>query len=168
MNMLEKLIVLLQRLLLKLIRRKYKIGNDWVNNSYVTLLLKQTIGCKVKILDLYYRVVDLETWKKIIQSDTLNLTKKWHKDVFDCDDFAIVFKAHVAEFYEINSVGVAIGRVYDANTLEFIGYHAYNVIIVRDDDCNVYLYEPQTDGLAKADKRTKLGNRIYETEWVLI
>ena len=88
--------------------------------------------------------------------------------MFDCDDFAIVFKAHVAEFYEINSVGVAIGKVYDANTLRFIDYHAYNVIIVKDNDCSVYVYEPQTDGLAKADKRTKLGNWIYETKWILI
>jgi len=88
--------------------------------------------------------------------------------VFDCDDFAIVFKAHVSEFYELNSVGIAIGKVYDVNTLKFIGYHAYNVIIVKDKDYAVYLFEPQTDGLTKADKRTKLGNWIYETEWVLI
>lgn len=161
--------MLIAKLLYKLLKRAFRVEGEMVFNSVINTKLVSTLGCKTMLLDLWYKVADLNTWKEIIQSDTLNLIKKWKRDVFDCDNFAIVFVGHVNELYEINSVGLAIGRVYDVNTGKFVGYHAFNVIVVKEgDDLEVYVYEPQTDGLAKASKRTKLGNWLYEVDWVIM
>ena len=114
------------------------------------------------------RVLTLDEWNQIIQSDTLNVAKKWKKDVFDCDNFAIAFSAHCAEYYEVNSAGIAVGKVRDADTLEEVGKHAYNILAVKEnEELVLYLYEPQTDGLAKAGRQVKLDSWIYETEVVV-
>ena len=161
--------MLIAKLLYKLLKRTFGVKGEMVFNSVINTRLVSTLGCKTMLLDLWYKVVDLNTWKEIIQSDTLNSIKKWKRDVFDCDNFAIVFMAHVEELYEINSVGLAIGKIYDANSNKLVGYHAFNVIVVKEgNDLEVYLYEPQTDGLAKASKRTKLGNWLYEVDWVIM
>jgi len=166
--MISKLIYYLTKILSKIAKAIHKIKDFEESGVYIHGLIKYKLKCDVIPLDGKYKLVSLDTWKRIIQSDTLNLTKKWHRDVFDCDDFAIVFKAHVSEFYEINSVGIALGRIYDAKTNEFIGYHAYNLIVAENEDIELYVYEPQTDELAKAEKRTKLDNYIYETDMVII
>jgi len=161
--------ILLARLLYKLLKRTFRVKGEKVSWIVVNTKLTSVLGCDVMLLDNWYKVVDLNTWKEIIQSDVLNLTKKWKKEVFDCDNFAITFVGHVNELYEINSVGIALGRVYDANSNKLIGYHAFNVIVVKEGkDLEIYVYEPQTDGLAKADKRTKLSNWIYEVDLVIM
>ena len=166
--MINKLIYYLTKILSRIVKIIHKIEDFEESGVYIHELIKYRLKCNVIPLDGKYKLVSLDTWRKIIQSDTLNLTKKWHRDVFDCDDFAIVFKAHVSEFYEINSVGIALGRIYDAKTDEYIGYHAYNIIVAKNGGIELYVYEPQTDELVKAEKRAKLGNRIYETDMVII
>jgi len=166
--MISKLIYYLTKILSKITKIIHKIKDFEESGAYIHGLIKCSLKCDVIPLDGKYRLVNLDTWKRIIQSDTLNLTKMWHRDVFDCDDFAIVFKAHVSEFYEINSVGIALGKIYDAKTDEYIGYHAYNIIVAKNGGIELYVYEPQTDELVKAEKRAKLGNRIYETDMVII
>ncbi|MCD6148176.1 lectin MOA-related protein [bacterium] len=166
--MINKLIYYLTKILSRIVKIIHKIEDFEESGVYIHGLIKYRLKCNVIPLDGRYKLVSLDTWKKIIQSDTLNLTKKWHRDVFDCDDFAIVFKAHVSEFYEINSVGVALGRIYDAKTSKYIGYHAYNLIVAKNGNIELYVYEPQTDELVKAEKRARLGNCIYETDMVII
>ena len=166
--MINKLIYYLTKILSRIVKIIHKIEDFEESGVYIHGLIKYRLKCNVIPLDGRYKLVSLDTWKKIIQSDTLNLTKKWHRDVFDCDDFAIVFKAHVSEFYEINSVGVALGRIYDVKTNKYVGCHAYNLIVAKNGSIELYVYEPQTDELVKAEKRTKLGNCIYETDVVII
>ena len=166
--MINKLIYYLTKILSKIVKIIHKIKDFEELGAYIHGLIKCSLECDVIPLDGKYKLVSLDTWRKIIQSDTLNLTKKWHRDVFDCDDFAIVFKAHVSEFYEINSVGIALGKIYDAKTNKFISYHAYNLIVAKNGNIELYVYEPQTDELVKAEKRTKLGNCIYEIDTVII
>jgi len=161
--------ILLAKLLYKLIKRVFRVEGEKVSWIVINTKLTSVLGCDTMLLDSWYKVVDLDTWKEIIQSDLLNLTKKWKKEVFDCDNFAITFVGHVSELYEINSVGIALGKVYDASSNKLVGYHAFNVIVVKEDkDLGIYVYEPQTDGLAKASRRTKIGNWIYEVDLVIM
>jgi len=166
--MINKLIYYLTKILSRIAKTIHRIEDFEEFGVYIHGIIKYRLKCNVILLDGKYKLVSLDTWKKIIRSDTLNLTKKWHRDVFDCDDFAIVFKAHVSEFYEINSVGVALGRIYDVKTNKYVGCHAYNLIVAKNGSIELYVYEPQTDELVKAEKRTKLGNCIYETDVVII
>ena len=156
------------KLLSKILRHFLRVEGEWVDYKQIEVATVTQIGAVVFTLDRKYKILTLDKWKEIIESDTLNETKKWKKDVFDCDNFALVFSAHCAEFYEVNSAGIAVGAIYDANTLEKVGKHAYNILAVKEGDQLVlYLYEPQTDGLTVAGKKTKLGNWIYETEIVV-
>ena len=151
-----------------LVRYFIGIDGEWVSSFYLEGLVHENIGCKVIFLDGRYKVPTIDVWRKIIKADILDKVKKWREDVFDCDNFALVFSAHCAEFYGVNTAGIALGNVYDANTLELVGYHAYNVLVAKEDGKIVlYIYEPQTDGLAKASKKTRLGDWIYETEKII-
>ena len=156
------------KLLSKVLRHFLRVEGEWVDYKQITVATVTQIGAVATTLDKRYKVLTLDKWKEIIKTDTLNETKKWKKDVFDCDNFALVFSAHCAEFHEVNSAGIAVGTIYDANTLNKIGKHAYNILAVKEGDQLVlYLYEPQTDGLTVASKKTKLGNWVYETEVVV-
>ena len=156
------------KLLTKLLRFLLRVEGEWVTNKQILLVTATQLKAIAITLDEKYKVLTLDQWKQIIQSDTLNETKRWKKNVFDCDNFALVFSAHCSEFYEVNSCGIAIGTVYNAYTNEKIGEHAYNVLAVKEnDELVLYLYEPQTDELTKAKKRAKLGNWIYDTKVVV-
>ena len=69
---------------------------------------------------------------------------KYEPQVFDCDDYAML--AHVSgSIAGLNSVGIALGRLYYQNQLE--GYHAFNVLpyaLSRDPESIILLViEPQ-------------------------
>jgi hypothetical protein len=95
-------------------------------------------------LDGTYYATDLETFKKIIEWDWTD-TRKYLVDTFDCDKFAMYFKARVSIDFGINAIGVI---------LDYSSEHAYNLVIVKDSQgVRWYLYEPQTDKLFTYDQR---------------
>jgi hypothetical protein len=95
-------------------------------------------------LDGTYYTTNLETFKKIIEWDFTD-TRKYLLDQFDCDKFAIYFKSRMAIDYKINSIGVI---------LDYSSGHAYNIIIVKDNDqVKWLLYEPQNDKIFTYDER---------------
>lgn len=151
-----------------IVRRLTRVVDGWADYVAIRTAVAVQIGAVPICLDEKYRVPTLDEWVEIINSDRLNEEKEYMKDVFDCDNFAIVFSAHCSEKYNINSAGVAAGRIYSAKTGEFLGLHAYNLLVVDEDSHVVlYLYEPQTDEYVRAESRTKLGNFIYETMYVV-
>lgn len=165
---LEKICEILIRVLKWILKYFLRVSGDWADWRQLQVAVASQLGAAAITLDERYKVLTLDKWCQIIESDTLNVVRKWKKDVFDCDNFAIAFSAHCAEYYEVNSAGIAIGTVRDADTLEKVGKHAYNILAVKEDEELVlYLYEPQTDGLAKAGRQVKLGSWIYETEVVV-
>jgi len=105
--------------------------------------------------DLKYRTTDIETFERIIKLDWVD-TKKYIKDFFDCDDFALAFKSHMSEIYKINAVMVCIGEMRNKNTNALIGYHAYNRFI--DKHLKLFLFEPQTDQLSESNI---IGDYVY-------
>ena len=64
----------------------------------------------------------------------------WTADRFDCDDFAVTFKAVAISVLRKNSVGIAIGMLYKGE--ELLGGHAWNIILF--DDGTILFFEPQT------------------------
>jgi len=108
--------------------------------------------------DAKYRVPRLGDVEKIIKYDWTN-TKPYIREYFDCDDFARVFKAHMLEYYMVNSVALAIGEVRDKGTLRLLGYHAWNYItVVENGKLKTLLYEPQTDDLVEG---RVIGSWVY-------
>lgn len=101
-------------------------------------------------LDIAYYGVDLETFMKIVVWDWTD-TKKYILDKFDCDKYAIYFKARMALDFGINALGVV---------LDYSSGHAYNVVIFTDVDEPI-LFEPQNDKLIKVDERNL---RYYKLE----
>jgi len=96
----------------------------------------------------YYTSVD--AFKQIMNTDTIN-RMKWIADYHDCDNFATEFSAYIDIFFQLNSVGIAIGEVLDKQG-KVIGYHAWNCVILQENDKpELYYYEPQADILKKAD-----------------
>ena len=87
-------------------------------------------------LDGRYYTTTLEWWRRIIEWDSTN-RKRYVVDRFDCDKYAIHFKANVAWYFGINAVAVVLD--YDAK-------HAYNLVLPAGAREPLIL-EPQTDEL---------------------
>jgi len=109
-------------------------------------------------LDGTYYTVDLQTFKKIIAWDWTD-TRKYVWDRFDCDKFAIYFKSRMAIDYGVNAVGVV---------LDYSAGHAYNLVIVKNQKVDWFLYEPQTDALFKFENRDKNFYTMSPRQWYLL
>jgi len=94
-------------------------------------------------LDRKYYTVSYKEWIKLIERDWLD-HKQYVKERFDCDDFALCFKTHMAEKYGLNAV---------AFVADFIAGHCYNAIILPNG--KAMLFEPQTDKLFEFSERDK-------------
>ncbi|RKU10818.1 hypothetical protein C6503_19220 [Candidatus Poribacteria bacterium] len=64
--------------------------------------------------------------------------KRYIKDRFDCDNFAVLFAGRVADKFGINGVGIVI---------DYSGGHAYCAILIVDENGNlsIGIIEPQND-----------------------
>lgn len=85
-------------------------------------------------LDGKYYTASLQDWTKMAKWDITNYLP-YVADKFDCDKYAMMFKARMAEFFGVNAVAVVVD--YDAG-------HAYNLVFPADID-EPLIYEPQTD-----------------------
>ena len=101
---------------------------------------------KVWFADHDYYYVTIEEMKDIILHDWVD-KKKYLSEKFDCDDFALVFKAHLAERFNINAVGLARSvKINDLKTGKPKGFHRANIFFADDNGViKLYFLEPQTD-----------------------
>jgi hypothetical protein len=103
-------------------------------------------------LDRTYYTVTIDMFKKIIYWDWTD-TKKYLYDMFNCNKFAMYFKARLAINFGFNAVGVI---------LDYSAGRAYNLVILRDPrGVSYYLYEPQNDNLFTYEQRDK---KMYAME----
>ena len=104
-------------------------------------------------LDGKYYAVPLNDWKEMAEWDITNYLP-YVIDRFDCDKYALLFKARMAQFFGVNTVAVVLD--YDAG-------HAYNIVFPIDSD--PLIYEPQTDSFIEIGNRDtrfyKLGENYY-------
>ena len=106
-------------------------------------------ACKtplVFLLDTEYKLISLETLTEI--AVLIRERFEYIKDVSDCDDAALLFKAAASERQE-NGVGLVFGK-----TLQ--GYHAWNIAMCHD---GLHEVEPQT---------ATIGKRKGYKPWVVI
>ena len=117
--------------------------------------------------DSKYYYFTLDDFRTIVTKDFIDRLK-WFANIFDCDNFATLFSSIMAVIFGCNSCGVALGACLDKNTKKAIGYHAYNCLPLENNGrVELWLYEVQTDYLAKAQKETDMGWAIYRTDLVI-
>ncbi len=98
---------------------------------------------KISCADNRYYMIDWAVMKEIIEFDWTE-RKKYLTDVWDCDDYSNAFKSHLAEIYNINSVGLV------RNAKVTIGdktlYHRCNLILATEDNVlKAFVFEAQHD-----------------------
>ena len=146
-------------------KRAFRLKLKKTSQSYIKMFLagRGMPISKIWFADRDYYYVTIEEMKDIILHDWVD-KKKYLKEKFDCDDFALVFKAHLAERFNINAVGLARSiKISDANTGEHIGYHRANVFFADDNGViKLYFLEPQTDKMVEVWGYNKL---IELTGW---
>ena len=96
----------------------------------------------VVIADNFYLAIDKDSWIKNLENvyNELNNKLKYTPNIFDCDDFALVFASTVtySAFRSMYKIQIAFGIAWS-------DVHAYNVFIC--DDGKVYIYEPQNNNV---------------------
>ena len=86
-------------------------------------------------LDLKYYLTNQTNFLNIVAWDWVD-SKKYQRETFDCENFAIAFKSHVDWQFGLNQVGIVI---------DYAAGHGYNLVIFPDG--RVMLLEPQNDQL---------------------
>ena len=87
-------------------------------------------------LDETYWGVSLETWQLILAYNGTD-KKRYVKDTFDCDNFAILFAGSVADKFAINGAGIVV---------DYSGGHAYSALLVATENGLAFAtIEPQND-----------------------
>lgn len=87
---------------------------------------------RVILWDRRFYCVSHSDWGRVFGDVLLNMPK-YTADKFDCENFALLVTARVAEKYRLNSCGIAIG---DSPW----GYHGYNIFL---SDAGLFYLEPQ-------------------------
>jgi len=120
-------------------KRQIPKGN--ASEDLIDGLLKPLGARQVIYLDTeYYCSTANEALEAIVYSLKTIPLPQYIPEKRDCDDFSIRAKYLIDEKLGINSVGIVLGDTY-------MGYHAYNVILTKEDvNSKVILtfFEPQT------------------------
>ena len=108
--------------------------------------------------DSKYLALTADEWNDVLEATNTRQTK-YIPEVHDCDDFAFLAKGAVSAIASVNGIFVV---------LDFKGRHAYNAVLVVDDDGAVSLQvvEPQRDSFVP---HLKQGTEPYaEQKGILI
>ena len=113
---------------------KQQFSNHQVQNALKASGLSKLQGLP---LDNIYWGVSLETWQLILAYNGTD-KKRYVKDTFDCDNFAILFAGSVADKFGINGAGIVI---------DYSGGHAYSALLVVTETGELAFatIEPQND-----------------------
>lgn len=109
---------------------------------------------RLHIFDMVYYIVSYDDMVEIVRDWIENIRPQleYYMDVFDCDDFAVLFKAYVGFKYLLNSVSVNIGYLYRLG--ELLGGHGWNGFIYYIDNplenLKLAYIEPQSKILERA------------------
>jgi len=140
-----------------------KIVWNQYSNPFKKIIASLLFNFRSWLFDLFYKTFNRETlniavqyFKDYIESHNLH----YEFDYFDCDDFALLFKALTTARFNTNAVGIALGLVYKDN--ELLGGHAWNIVLLNNE---LYYFEPQTLELFDGD--TSSDGFKYELQAVI-
>ena len=126
-------------------------------NEVLTIVDIRTIRRKVKEHIPYVHVISFDekfaigSKNAIMNEDRYDITtwRRYIPDLWDCDNYAFMFKTWMAFVYGYTGIAVALGFVFTPDG-EFL--HAFNVIVCKD---GVLLYEPQLHTFVDINKETE-------------
>lgn len=126
--------------------KEYSIGKEQLR----TLL--EPLGMRRRYLwDKRYYYVSHEDWGKIFSDVLLNLPK-YTTDKFDCDNFAFLVAARVAEKYKLNTCGIVTGESPSG------GGHCWNIFL---SDADLFYLEPQNGNVFSIAENSR-----YKAEFI--
>ena len=112
-------------------------------NEVLTLLKSEFPNASILLSDLEYEKISKEDLIKFLRSDDTDLYQ-YKPEIFDCDDFSYRLMGQLSiPGYS----GIPFGIVWTKTPR---GGHALNCFI--DENCNVWLVEPQSDKVFKLPK----------------
>ena len=132
-------------------------SRDQVRTSFAASPLRR-LQCVT--LDKTYRVAPEAIVRRMVERSKVD-DRKYVAERFDCDDFALLFKAECARWWRLNSVGMVA---------DFSGGHAYTAVLTHADGVLSWIViEPQSDGIVQRGD-TLSGHEAYKMErgWVLM
>ena len=152
---------------LKSILKKYKLTQvKKIKAIDLNYLVQGITGAKQWFFDEKYYYTDLKSMNDIIHSQDKTNRLKYISDIRDCDDFSMIFAAHLSEYFGINSAGVVVGETKFKNW-KHDSYHSWNAFIAEDKgELKLYYLEPQLDKYVEASAETLLNNRYYIPEMI--
>lgn len=117
---------------------------------------------QASLADENYYVISWQDWLNIIKYDWIN-ERKYQADVFDCDDFSLLFSSRMPNWYGVNTAGTAFGSIIGRDGKSY--GHGFNIIIALDENqkLSAYLYEPESDDWTKIEKGKKL--KLVNPPW---
>ena len=115
-----------------------------ISSSQIRTFFKGLGYDKLQFADRLYSIIDWKTMKDIIKYSWVN-RKKYVSEKFDCDDYALAFKGHVSEIYNINSVALAKHIKVTTSSGKEIWHRACVVLAVEDNILKAFLLETQND-----------------------
>ena len=147
-NLVKKRII--QVVTLAILKFQVKVeGHDmgWMLTYIIGPIFNSVSGLKTKPLDQRYWTCSKEDFDKIIDADWVN-EKKYIKERFDCDDFAIQLKARFSAIFGLNNVALVINKS-----------HVFNLIFFSDSTYK--FFEPQNDAwVTKTTGKYSLTNAL--------
>jgi len=142
-----------------------KIVWNQYSNPFKKLVSTLLFNLRSWLFDLYYKSFNNETlsiaiqyFRDYIESHNLH----YEFDFFDCDDFALLFKALTSARMNTNAVGIALGLIYKDNQL--LGGHAWNIILLNGE---LWYFEPQTLELFTVENAVSSDGFKYELQAVI-
>jgi len=125
-----------------------------LNQTQIKNFFKELGYDKLYFADNQYSVIDWKVMQSIIKYSWVD-RKAYRQNFWDCDDYALAFKAHVSETYLINSVALAKHIKVTIGDRE-VWHRACVVLAVDDYTLKAYLLETQNDKFVEIKKGVPL------------
>ena len=131
--------------------------HEWsISGEALRNLAKQSFpGVQLHIWDRQFFYTSNEDWNEVVRRVLFNMPT-YTAEKFDCENFALLCSARTCEAFQLNTMGLAIGRIP-------AGYHGFNVFLARyGEETEFYILEPQTGIFVPAAGETE-----YQVEEVI-
>ena len=153
------------------IRREYVVPSNHLTKQELKDFL-YGLGFSTDAISCNDRDYYATTWTKvghIIDADLID-QMVYKSETSDCDNFAYMFASRAGFIYGINTFAKASGTIYDANTGAKLGNHAFNLIVTKEPNGQLYAYcyEPMNDQqcLITDLNNVVIGNWRYQINWM--
>ena len=126
-----------------------------IDKAQIINMLKNLGFSSFAFADRTYHYLDLEVMKGIIANDWTD-KREYISEKFDCDDYALAFKSHMAEIYLINGIALAKHIKVTLSNGEKI-YHRAVVFLAKDKGLiSLFLMESQNDNVIQITHNREL------------